>query len=44
MIWLFNKPIISVNGLSFKRFLDITKLLNISPVVVTDNDNDYEKI
>ena len=35
--------IISVNGLSFKRFLDIAKLLNIDTVVVTDNDHDYEK-
>lgn len=35
--------VISVNGLSFKRFLDIAKLLNINTVVVTDNDHDYEK-
>ena len=34
--------VISVNGLSFKRFLDIAKLLNINTVVVTDNDSDYE--
>ncbi|PLR83893.1 ATP-dependent endonuclease [Bacillus canaveralius] len=35
--------IISVNGLSFKRFLDISKLLEIETFVVTDNDGDYEK-
>ncbi|WP_077614296.1 ATP-dependent nuclease [Caenibacillus caldisaponilyticus] len=35
--------IISVNGLSFKRFLDIAKLLHIDTVVVTDNDSDFEK-
>lgn len=35
--------IITVNGLSFKRFLDIAKLLKINTVVVTDNDGDYEK-
>jgi putative ATP-dependent endonuclease of the OLD family len=35
--------VISVNGLSFKRFLDIAKLLNINTAVVTDNDRDYEK-
>lgn len=35
--------VISVNGLSFKRFLDIAKLLNINTVVVTDNDYDYVK-
>ncbi|MGP7817840.1 ATP-dependent nuclease [Niallia sp. 01092] len=35
--------VISVNGLSFKRFLDIAKLLNINTVVVTDNDHDFEK-
>lgn len=34
--------VISVSGLSFKRFLDIAKLLNINTVVVTDNDHDYE--
>lgn len=35
--------VISVNGLSFKRFLDIAKLLSIETIVVTDNDHDYEK-
>ncbi|WP_088036418.1 ATP-dependent nuclease [Evansella clarkii] len=35
--------VISVNGLSFKRFLDIAKLLEIDTYVVTDNDGDYDK-
>lgn len=35
--------IISVNGLAFKRFLDISKLLEIETFVITDNDGDYEK-
>lgn len=34
--------VISV-GLSFKRFLDIAKLINKPVAVVTDNDNNYEK-
>ncbi len=35
--------IISVKGLSFKRFLEIAKLLNKVVAVVTDNDGDYKK-
>lgn len=34
---------ISVKGLSFKRFLEIAKLLNKEVCVVTDNDGDYKK-
>lgn len=33
--------IISVRGLSFKRFLDIASLLEIKVSVITDNDGDY---
>lgn len=33
--------VINVRGLSFKRFLDIAKELNINVSVVTDNDGDY---
>ena len=33
--------VISVRGLSFKRFLDIAKELDIEVSVVTDNDGDY---
>ena len=36
--------IISVNGVSFKRYLEIANLLHIKTVVITDNDGDYEKI
>lgn len=32
--------VISVRGVSFKRFLDIAKLLNLDVKVVTDNDGD----
>lgn len=35
--------IISVNGLAFKRFLDISKLLEIETFVITDNDGNYER-
>ncbi|EZH67346.1 ATP-dependent OLD family endonuclease [Bacillaceae bacterium JMAK1] len=35
--------VFSVNGLSFKRFLDIAKLLKIDTSVVTDNDGDFAK-
>lgn len=35
--------IINVRGLSFARFLEISKLLNKSTAVVTDNDGDYQK-
>ncbi|AQU82661.1 MULTISPECIES: ATP-dependent nuclease [unclassified Halomonas] len=34
--------IISVGGTSFKRYLDLAKLLNIRVAVVRDNDGDYE--
>ena len=33
--------VISVNGLSFKRYLDVAKKLNIKVAVITDNDNNY---
>ncbi len=35
--------VINVRGLSFKRFLDIAKLLKIQVSVVTDNDGNYEE-
>ena len=35
--------VISVGGTSFKRFLDIAKLLNIKTAVIRDNDGDYKK-
>ncbi|MCK9376770.1 MAG: AAA family ATPase [Syntrophobacterales bacterium] len=34
--------VISVRGLSFKRFLEISVLLNKKVIVVTDNDGDYK--
>lgn len=34
--------VISVGGTSFKRFLDVAKLLNIKTAVIRDNDGDYE--
>jgi putative ATP-dependent endonuclease of OLD family len=34
--------IISVGGTSFKRYLDIAKLLNIRTAVIRDNDNDCQ--
>lgn len=36
--------VISVRGLSFKRFLDIAKILKNNVCVVTDNDGDYLKL
>ena len=33
--------IISVNGLSFKRYLEIAKILKIRVAVITDNDGDF---
>ncbi len=33
----------SVGGTSFKRFLDVAKLLNIKTAVVRDNDTDYQR-
>ncbi len=35
--------VINVRGLSFARFLDISKELEIDTVVVTDNDGDHNK-
>ena len=37
-----NVHIISVGGTSFKRYLDISKLLNIKTAVIRDNDGDYQ--
>ncbi len=34
--------VISVRGVSFKRFLDIAKILQNQIIVITDNDGDYE--
>jgi predicted ATP-dependent endonuclease of OLD family len=33
--------IIAVNGLSFKRYLDLAKILSIKTAIVKDNDGDY---
>jgi predicted ATP-dependent endonuclease of OLD family len=38
------RDIITVRGLSFKRFLEIAKILNKKVSVVTDNDGDVEKL
>lgn len=35
--------VISIGGTSFKRYLDIAKLLNIKTAVIRDNDKDYQK-
>lgn len=35
--------VISVGGTSFKRYLDLAKLLGIKTAVVRDNDGDYKK-
>ena len=35
--------IISVRGLSFKRFLQIAKIIKNQVVVITDNDGDFEE-
>ena len=35
--------VISVDGTSFKRYLDISKILSIKTVVITDNDKNYNK-
>ncbi len=35
--------IISVDGTSFKRYLEISKLLNIKTAVIRDNDSNYQK-
>ena len=38
-----NVHILSVDGTSFKRYLDIAKLLGIKTAVIRDNDGDYEE-
>jgi len=38
-----NVLIIDIRGLSFKRYLEIAKILNNKVAVVTDNDGDYQK-
>ncbi|MGA4514289.1 putative ATP-dependent endonuclease of OLD family [Staphylococcus caledonicus] len=42
---LYNKDItiISVGGLSFKRYLNIAKKLNKKVAIITDNDRDYDR-
>ena len=37
-----NIHVISVGGTSFKRYLDLSKLLNIKTAIVRDNDKDFE--
>lgn len=38
-----NIHVISVGGTSFKRYLDLAKLLNIKTAVIRDNDKDFNK-
>lgn len=38
-----NIHIISIGGISFKRYLDIAKILNVRTAVIRDNDKDYQK-
>lgn len=38
-----NAHVISVDGTSFKRYLQISKLLNIKTAVIRDNDSNYQK-
>lgn len=38
-----NVHAISVDGTSFKRYLDLAKLLGIKTAVIRDNDKDYKK-
>lgn len=35
--------VISVGGTSFKRYLDLAKLLGVKVAVIRDNDHDYQK-
>jgi len=35
--------VISVGGTSFKRYLDLAKLLDVRAAVIRDNDGDYQK-
>lgn len=37
-----NVHVISVGGTSFKRYLDVAKILDIKTAVVRDNDGDYQ--
>lgn len=34
--------VISVGGISFKRYLDLAKLLGVRVAIIRDNDNDYQ--
>jgi predicted ATP-dependent endonuclease of OLD family len=36
--------VISVGGTSFKRYLDLARLLGVRTAVIRDNDGDYQKI
>ncbi|MGM0172621.1 hypothetical protein IGJ39_002774 [Enterococcus sp. AZ140] len=38
-----NVDIISVDGLSFKRYLEVAKILNKKTAVVTDNDKEFDQ-
>lgn len=38
-----NVHILSVDGTSFKRYLDIAKLLGIKTAIIRDNDSDYDE-
>jgi predicted ATP-dependent endonuclease of OLD family len=38
-----NIHVISVGGTSFKRYLDLAKLLNIKTAVIRDNDRNFNK-
>jgi putative ATP-dependent endonuclease of the OLD family len=38
-----NIHIISIGGISFKRYLDIAKILNVRTAVIRDNDKNFQK-
>ena len=38
------RDVITVRGLSFKRFLEIAKILKKETYVITDNDGDVEQL
>ena len=38
----FNVSIIAIGGISFKRYLDIAKILKIKTAIIRDNDKDYK--
>lgn len=38
----FDVHVLSVDGMGFKRYLEIAKLLNIKTAVIRDNDGDYK--